>query len=155
HSASLLNQAVATDVGRLPDLLPQITPYLPRLRPRLEAIEGDAKAPGRDREMARLMLYRIAPSTERARGLASRPPLAAPELASVLGDTLATSPPAPVIAELWDDLRQERIAGGRRLRAAVALAALGPRDLPEWDRSAPDLARALLAEERRTIPRWV
>jgi formylglycine-generating enzyme required for sulfatase activity len=157
HARALLQSARAADDRKLLALLPDLERYRTLVSAELEAGETAASSGDRpvERALAGVLLYRLAPTSERGRYLRELL-LAAPDpdRLALCSETLLTHPDQSGAQELWPVLKDESAAAGRRLRAAAALARLAPQH-PDWNTIDPVFARALLLEDRGTIPRWI
>jgi serine/threonine protein kinase/formylglycine-generating enzyme required for sulfatase activity len=157
-ASSRLQQAVLADYGKLPALIPGLDPYRALVIRDLEAYERDGRTPDHDRVVAGVLLYRFAPTP--ARGDFLREHLLAasePDELELLRSALVAEPRHAGTAALWQVVFDEGAEPGRRLRAAAALAQLAqlePKD-QRWAAAGRIAARALLGEDRRTIPRWI
>jgi serine/threonine protein kinase/formylglycine-generating enzyme required for sulfatase activity len=154
RASSLLQQTLKADFSQLAGLLPEASSYHRWLRPDLERLEQDATSPPRERLVATVLLYRDVPTQERAAVLRDRLRNAELEELSVLCETLATSTGQAVRDELWQEVLDPSAEPRSRLRNACALARLDP-DSSAWDGAAAALAKVLLGEEGRNLPRWI
>ena len=151
----LLGQALKADYGELAGLLPEIKQRRAWLRAPLERIEARPVESGaRDRQVAGALLFLTRPTPGRAVFLHKRLRVADPDEMVVILKVLSEHPglagPDELVARLGDDEEE----AGSRLRAACALAAITPvRD--DWPSASPVIVQALLAEDQRTIARWL
>ncbi len=154
---SLLRAARTADDRKLQALIPELEPYQSQLSRELEADENAPPSSKRahDRELAGVLLYRFAPSA--ARGLYLRELLLLapdPDRVDIIRESLAVHPKHSDPGALWRVANDKTAAPGERLRAIAALARLEPSHA-NWKTTDPIIARALLGEDRRTIPRWI
>ena len=150
-----LAQAFTANDRDLTGLIPDLIPHRGLLITELEAIENDPIALDRRREVATVLLYKLAPTAKRGEYLGERLLAATePERLELIRSTLAASPRhAP--GEAFREILRSRVASPqRRLRAAAALARLEPTE-PHWSVGGPIVAASLLNEDRRAIPRWI
>jgi formylglycine-generating enzyme required for sulfatase activity len=159
NARALLRTARSAGDRRLQDLIPELQPHRTHLIPDLEATERDApttdRAPDHEREVAGILLYRLAPTPARGRYLVQLLLAASsPDRVDLVCDSLAEHAEPIETQALWQILRDASLEPGQRLRSAAALARLEPAH-PGWAAAGPAVARALLGEDRRTIPRWV
>jgi serine/threonine protein kinase/formylglycine-generating enzyme required for sulfatase activity len=154
RASATLGRALKADFRNVPDLYPDLATYRDRIRHDLERIESDGSAPARDREMALLLLHRDLPTADRALGLRKRSRVAGPEEIALIRDALASNPATAGEADL-KRLVLEAEDPAVHLRAAAVLAIQRQADLETWGPAAGSLVQALLAEDRRTIPRWL
>jgi formylglycine-generating enzyme required for sulfatase activity len=154
---TLLREAKGADDRKLQALIPELEPYRDVLNGDLEAEEQflPSGVPDRDRELAGLLLFRFAPSAARGRYLRERL-LAAPDpdRVEIFRESLAAHIEQGGREELWRVADDKSAAPGERLRAVAALARLEPRHA-NWSSIDSKVARALLGEDRGTIPRWI
>jgi formylglycine-generating enzyme required for sulfatase activity len=155
---SLLREARAADLKKLRALIPELEPYRNLLSPDLETDERAPSAGDRGfrRELAGILLYRFAPTSERGRYLRELL-LAAPDpdRLVLIGESLAAHRKESDCDALWQIAGDRSCDPGRRLRAVAALALLDAGERRGWNSVDPGLARAVLAEDRGTIPRWI
>jgi len=149
-----LKAALKADYRNIPDLIPQIAAHSAVLRPTLLKLET-ASAPLHDREVAEILLYRDLPNPERAAFLRDRLCFAQPDEVKVICDALAAHPLHAGKDKLRELLGDESAEPGARLRVACALAAIDPKATAGWSAVAAPLTEALLAEHRRSLPRWL
>jgi serine/threonine protein kinase/formylglycine-generating enzyme required for sulfatase activity len=155
RAASLLERALKSDARELASLSPDLSAYRNRLRDGLERAEGNASAPPRERAVAAILLHRDRPSTRLAGVLRARARAAGPDEVALIRDALAADPSTAGADALHRTLFDDSEPDGARLRAACLLAGLGPIERDDWARASDTLTRALLDEDRRTIPRWL
>ncbi|HWE40648.1 MAG TPA: SUMF1/EgtB/PvdO family nonheme iron enzyme [Isosphaeraceae bacterium] len=153
HAAALLRQTLGADFGVLPRLLPEVEQHRNQLRGDLERIEARPGADPRAREVAGVLLFLDRPNRDRADFLHARLPGAGPDELDVIAGALARHSRDAGADELAGVLGSDDVTASARLRAACALARVGP-DWPGWEAAAPAVVRALLAEDRRTFGRW-
>jgi serine/threonine protein kinase/formylglycine-generating enzyme required for sulfatase activity len=148
-ATSQLQLVLKADVRNIPALLPDLDSYRSRIIGELERLET-----GPARPRASVILYRYKPTAQRAAFLRERLISASPEEHSLITTALEAQPGVSEFGELWKLARDENSEPGHRLRAACALAQLEPLNA-SWTDAGPLTARALLAEDRSSIPRWV
>jgi serine/threonine protein kinase/formylglycine-generating enzyme required for sulfatase activity len=154
---SLLREASSADDRKRSGLIAGLQPYREILLPKLEAVERGVPLNGtpHDRDLAGVLLYRFAPTVERGRYL-RRMLLsdADPDRVDLIRNSLAAHPEQSGTDELWAVLGGKSTAARERLRVAATLARLAPRHR-NWEMIDPAFARALLGEDRGTIPQWI
>ena len=152
---SKLAQAFTAKDRDLPELITELSPQRGLVIADLEAIENDPDALDHRREVATVLLYRLAPTAKRSEYLRERL-LAATEAdrLELIRSTLAASPGHAPGEAFWEVLLSRVASPQRRLRAAAALARLEPTH-SHWSAGGPIVAAALLNEDRRAIPRWI
>jgi formylglycine-generating enzyme required for sulfatase activity len=159
RAANLLAGAVDADYRHLPSLIPELERYRDAFRQDLVALEANAGAPLRRREVARILLYRDRPTAALGADLRRRltAPQAQPEEVEVICGALAAHPGESGSGSLRRVLTDEEADPAARLRAACALQAMVRTSTidPDLRAAAPALAEALLVEPRREFPRWL
>jgi formylglycine-generating enzyme required for sulfatase activity len=157
EARSLLRVARAADDREFQALIPDLDPYRSYLTPELENILRTAVPDdhGNERARAGVLIYRFAPTPPRGQYLRALL-LAAPDpdRVKLIREALFTHPESSGSDELWGVLAGTSAAAGQRLRAAAALARLAP-EHPNWQTADLTFARALLGEDRGSIPGWI
>jgi formylglycine-generating enzyme required for sulfatase activity len=152
---ALLREAKAADDRKLQALIPELEPYRDVLSRDLETDEHVLPSGVPDRELAGVLLFRFEPSAARGRYLRERLLVAPdPDRVQIFRESLAADIEQSGRAELWRVAGDKSAAPGERLRAVAALARLEPTHA-NWSTIDPKVARALLREDRGTIPRWI
>jgi serine/threonine protein kinase/formylglycine-generating enzyme required for sulfatase activity len=154
RASATLAKALKADFRNLPGIYQDLAIDRDRIRDDLERLEGDRTASPRDRDVALILLHRDRPSAGRALELRSRLRTAVADEAALIRDALAIDPGTAGLEELRRVLLSDEDFS-IRLRAAVALIGLEPVDRQVWEPAAIPLVRALLDEDRRSIPRWL
>jgi len=130
-----------------------IQPHRALLIRDLETYERNGRP--HEREVAGVRLYHFAPTPERGRYLRERLLVASgPDELELLRDALAVEPRYAGAEALWQVVGHEGAEPGQRIRAAAALARLKA-DHNGWMTAGVPVTRAMLGEDRRTIPRWI
>jgi serine/threonine protein kinase/formylglycine-generating enzyme required for sulfatase activity len=160
HARDLFERSLAAEPNVLQELLPAIAEQRDRFRADLERVENEApmnEAPIMDRRRvnAILLLHRERPTAERAALLRARLADAGPDEVALIGETLATNPGTAGSDRLLAALRDDSAPDAYRLHVACALKRLVPVANKDWESAATALVRGLLAEDRRTHPRWL
>ncbi len=168
EASALLAQALRADARRFPELLPQLAAYHHRIRSPLTFIERDAPRntliggfertgahSGLDPERACLILFHQEPTPERARTLLAQRRTAGPDDLALVRAALAADADLADAPGLHRAVLDDNADPSTRLRLASALARIAPDRAAEWAPAADALTRALLAEDRRTVARWL
>jgi len=150
-----LGRAMKADYPNLQGMVVELGAHSGVLRPTLERLEHDASEPPHYRDVAAILLYRDRPTAERAAFLRARLLAARPDELLVVRDSLAAHPEHAGLGELRRVLRDESAEPGARLRVACGLVAFEPVSASDWRAIAAPLSEALLAEDRRAVPRWL
>ena len=153
HSA--LRAALLAGEASLPRSLADLRSYSGTLRPDLERIEASGDSSGWERQIAVLALYHDRPSALRARFLSERLERAEPDLAKVIGETLAEHPEEAGVEKLRSAVLDEATEPRARLRIACALAKLGSKAAEDLSPSAESLAEALMNEPPQNLASWI
>jgi serine/threonine protein kinase/formylglycine-generating enzyme required for sulfatase activity len=163
QAGSLLAAALQADFRNLPRLIPDLDRYRSGLVPELERLERGVDPSGgvpgdHKREVAGILLFRYAPTPGRGRALRAllreEPD---PDKFACIASALREHPEHVGVEYLQELVSAPDMTDATRLRAVCMLLQLDP----PGDRAvgAPavlaGLRRALLAEDRRLIPRWV
>jgi eukaryotic-like serine/threonine-protein kinase len=167
---SLLEKSLHVHYGNLPGMIPELKRYRELLTPGLLAQEqhgpepapliSGAKSTGLDqrhmREIAGILLFRFAPTLERATYLQSllRADIEPDELESIR-DALADHPDLAGIELLRALLFDGSAEPSARLRAACVLAKIDPEGARNREAAGAALKLALMNEDHRSISRWV
>jgi formylglycine-generating enzyme required for sulfatase activity len=150
-----LTQAFTANDRDLAELFPDLIPHRGLVITELEEIENDPKALDHRREVATVLLYKLAPTAKRGEYLGERLLAATePDKLELIRGTLAASPGHAPGKAFWEVLLSRVASPQQRLRAAAAIARLEPTE-PHWSAGGPIVAAALLNEDRRAIPRWI
>jgi eukaryotic-like serine/threonine-protein kinase len=154
RASATLAKALKADFRNLPGIYQDLAIDRDRIRGDLERLERDRSAPTRDRDVALILLHRDRPTADRALELRSRLRTVVADEAALIRDALTIDPRTAGTEEIRRVLLSDDDSS-IRLRAAVALVALEPVDRQVWEPAAVPLVRALLDEDRRSIPRWL
>jgi formylglycine-generating enzyme required for sulfatase activity len=150
-----LQTARTADFARLPNLLDNLSAHVSYLRPNLEQLENADSGSQQDREVATLVLHRDQPTPERAKALRTWLLTAVVDEVRLIGDALAEHPAHAGLTELRLVPLDESASPRARLRAACVLARLEPASADSMRSAAAPLVEALLAEDPRTLSRWI
>jgi formylglycine-generating enzyme required for sulfatase activity len=180
NTVAELAQALGSDYGELRRNLSQVMQLGSRLRGDLEQIEVSSDVDSKSCVVANMLLFLVRPTSARADFLRKRLLKAGPEEVDLIATALAYHPEHAGVLDLDGVLGNSDATLSARLRAACALARLAPVGVarpewdadadwmsyqaavavaharrPAWDAVAPDIVRAILAEDRRTFGRWL
>ncbi len=150
---ALVEAILKADFANMPPMIKELKNYRGQIERALEAREA-TKASLRDRRLASLLLYREAPTEARATILHEWIREAGPDEVRLIRVALARGPEAE-IERLGGDFANPEVEPGARLRIACVLAELAPATLSARKEDGAVLAKALLAEDRTAIPRWL
>ena len=150
-----LQRFLNADFANLPGLLPELEPYKDWLRNDLEDREARPSATTRHRRIATLLLYRDRPTGRRAAALHEWVHDAGPDELPVIREALALHPSEAGVDRMLRDLRDDASEPAARLRLACILVRLDPGGIGGGDFAGRVLMPALLAEDHRTLPRWL
>jgi serine/threonine protein kinase/formylglycine-generating enzyme required for sulfatase activity len=155
RAEALLGRTLKADFRHLPNLLVELEPDQARVRHTLLGLERSAPAASRDRELAEILLFRDQPTEARAAALRARIATAEADELAIIREALASHPVMAGVESIRRVVFDDLAAPAARLRAACVLAELGSAQPAEWSNVAPAFTNALLAEDRRTVPRWL
>jgi formylglycine-generating enzyme required for sulfatase activity len=164
HANLLLELAYSAKDRELPEIITRLKPFRALVIGQLEDVERRNTLPGevdpyyaqqRHRyEQTILLLHHLAPKPLWAAFLRRFLRDADPDRTDLIRHSLATHPPHAGLDDLWRIALSDKSQLEYRLRVAAALAHLDP-DGPGWSKVVPALPRALVQEDRGTIPAWV
>lgn len=155
RSIGVLKRALKADYQSLASLYPELDLYFTRIRADLEQLENDVAATSRERAIATLLLHRDQPTHTRAEALRAWLTDANPDEVVLIRDALIPHPAEAGLDTLRQRVLDDSTPSAVRLRAACVLTGLEDVDVKTWAPAAVPLAQALLAEDRRTVSRWL
>ena len=155
RAQAVLGRALKADSRHLAELLPEVAARRDRLRGPLERLEGSATADPREHRVATLLLHRDWPTPARAQVLRAGLVDASPDEVALIREALAAHPVSAGKGDLLHLLLDPSGPPAGKLRAAAALTALGSRRPGGLAARRRLPGAALLAEDARTVPRWL
>jgi serine/threonine protein kinase/formylglycine-generating enzyme required for sulfatase activity len=150
RAAALVQTLATAETADVPRILADLAPYRRWAEPRLVQMAAQAEPDSKKRLHAALALAATGPGQEDY--LVGRLLTARPGEVPVIRDALSPEREA-VAARLWTILEDDRGEGGRRLRAAAALATYEP-DSPRWAAVRGDVVRLLVSEPTLLLAPW-
>jgi formylglycine-generating enzyme required for sulfatase activity len=156
QARSTLSLALAAHDRELPAIISKLEPHYKLIMSELEARAADERTSDHAREVASVLLYRFSPTRQRGqhmRMLLLGAP--GPERVELIRSALAARPEHADVDELRVVLSEQTGNLGIYLRATCALAKLDRGVLAGSPQMDALLAQALLAEDRRDVPRWL
>jgi serine/threonine protein kinase/formylglycine-generating enzyme required for sulfatase activity len=149
-ASGLVTSLLDAETHQVPGIVAQMEDYRHLVNPLLAQALQDPKLDAKQRLHVALALFPTDPS--QVDYLHKRLYDAGPQELEVILETLRKEAPT-LKPDLWENLRDPRVEGGRRLRAACALAAFDPQD-PLWGKVAPDVVAYLVGENLFLVSQW-
>jgi hypothetical protein len=150
RAAALVQNLATAETADVPRIIADLAPYRRWADPRLRQMAEQADPDSKERLHAALALAKNGPGQEDY--LVGRLLTARPNELPVIRDALLPQR-EEVAGRLWPVLEDDRGDGGRRLRAAAALAMYEP-DNPRWSKVRADVARQLVSEPTLLLAQW-